>query len=222
VFNLITYREADFRVVGPTQPYKEQGGEYGLEALESSGNIWEIDFPELSSDEVARPKALLECRQCQTISMLRLSLVEVEVLEASGIVSRQCRACEACTPWGHIQKPIAMEAPLFEPARAEQSAVSAKGPERRLARRVALELPALVRDFYGGAEITQTENVSKGGFCFASDKNYYVGQKVSVACPYTAETSIEVPAQIVRRLESLATGRKTYGVHYAPGSAQAG
>ena len=108
-----------------------------------------------------------------------------------------------------------MNAPPGEAAMMAEASQEAKGAEQRRHRRVSLRLPVLVRDYYGGVEITKSENVSKGGFCFISEKNHVVGEGVLVACPYSAsEQSIEVRAKIVRRTEIKGSTRKIYGVRY--------
>jgi hypothetical protein len=104
----------------------------------------------------------------------------------------------------------------FEEALAQ---ASGSGAEQRRHRRVSLQLPAMVRDYYGGAEITKSENVSKGGFCFSSEKNYLFGQGLLVVCPYNSSASnIESHARVVRRQEVEGTNRKVYGVRYTPQS----
>ena len=99
--------------------------------------------------------------------------------------------------------------------RIPQAGKAAQGAEQRRHRRVSLQLPILVRDYYGGVEISKSENVSKGGFCFISEKNHLVGEGVLVACPYSAaEHSIEVRAKIVRRQDLAGSERIIYGVRY--------
>ena len=83
-------------------------------------------------------------------------------------------------------------------------------------RRVSLKLPALIRTYSGATEVTHTEDVSKGGFAFTSEKDYYLGEGLMVACPYSeTDTNIEVQAQIVRRQPIQGTENKQYGVKYA-------
>ncbi len=212
--NLVSRREADFRVVGPTSPRTEKGSEYGVECLNSKENIWGIQFPPSESGDSADSSALLECRKCHTVALKKLSLVEVEVLGTVGILPKPCETCAADTPWGHAEKQVAMEGPPGEAAMLGDAGIT-KGAPQRKHRRVSLQLPVLVRDFYGGVEITKSENVSKGGFCFASEKNLHVGEGIMVACPYsTSGQSIEVPGRIVRRREVEGTNRKIYGVRY--------
>jgi hypothetical protein len=217
--NLVNQRMADFRVVGPTQPYSEAGGVYAVAKLNPDINVWGIQFPPPSESEVSTPKALVECRVCRTVALLHLSLVEVEVLESAGIFSRHCEKCRQPTPWGHAEKQVAMDSPpgeeeMFRQAQAEAAVSDAN---RRQHRRVSLQLPVLVRDYYGGAEITKTENVSKGGFCFVSEKTYQLGEAVMVICPYDpAGQNIEIRGTMARKREIEGTSRKIYGVRYAP------
>ena len=219
VFNLVTQREADFRVVGPIAPFTEKGGDYGIECLKRADNIWGIRFPSPPEGEATDPKAVLECRKCHSVELARLSLVEVDVLETAGIFSRHCRKCRAKRFWGHPEQKIAMEGP---PGEAEMFAETeahvrarATGAESRRHRRVLLQLPVLVRNFSGETETTKTENASKSGFCFSSQKKYELGEGLVVACPYNATgRSVERPARIVRRLELDGPLPKVYGVRY--------
>jgi hypothetical protein len=215
--NLVNQRVAEFRVVGPTEPYSEKGGEYAVATVNPDSNIWGIQFPPPSESEVTTPKALVECRMCHTVALRHLSMVEVEVLESAGIFSRVCEKCGQPTPWGQAEQQVAMEGPpgeedLFREARGGVTAAEAN---RRQHRRVSLQLPILVRDYYGGAEITKTENISKGGFCFASEKTYQLGEAVMVICPYDpAAHSIEVRSKIVRKRQIEGINKKIYGVRY--------
>lgn len=151
---------------------------------------------------------------------MRLSLVEVEVLETSGLLLRPCATCELATPWGYAEKPVAMagppeEAAMVADAQAEARAAARGGIDQRKHRRVSLLLPISIRDYYGGVEITKTENVSKSGFCFVSEKEYHIGSGILVVCPYNPSgQNIEVRARIVRQTLVEGTNRKVYGVRY--------
>jgi len=219
VFSLVTRREADFRVVGPIAPFTEKGGDYGVECLKRQDNIWGIRFPSPPEGEPTDPKAVLECRKCHGVELVRLSLVEVEVLGTAGILPRHCRKCRANRSWGHPEQKIAMEGPrgeaeMFAEAEAQVRA-QAEGTEYRRHRRVLLQLPVMIRNFAGETEITKTENASKSGFCFTSQKKYQVGEGLIVACPYNVTgRNFERPARIVRRLELEGLRRKVHGVRY--------
>jgi len=217
--NPVGQSEADFRVVGPLAPVSEKGSEWGVECLEADQNIWGIKFPPLAEGESAFAKGLLECRQCRTAAFLRLSAVEYEVLETAGILSKAREKCGSVSPWGFAEKLLELnsqpsEARLFREAQALAQGGGGNQNERRY-RRVALQLPLLIRDYYGQFEISRTENVSKSGFCFLSEKTYYVGHGISVACPYDAAgENIEVPARIARARQQAGTECNIYGVRY--------
>lgn len=107
------------------------------------------------------------------------------------------------------------EAAMVAEAVAETRAAARGGIEQRQHRRVSLQLPVLVRDYYGGVEVTKTENVSKGGFCFVSEKDYHVGTGILVMCPYNPSAqNIEVRARVVRQTLVEGTNRKVYGIRY--------
>ncbi len=214
IVNQLGRLEASFRVVGPISPLTEKGGEWGVEYTDPSENIWGIQFP--PPVERAESKALLECRKCHSVALMQLSLVEVQVLETSGIISRPCLNCEVASPWGLAERQVAMSSPPEETGMTEevQQRVSGKFDQRRH-RRIALQLPVLLRDYYGGGEITKTENISKGGFCFVTEKTYHVGEGVVVVCPYDPRgQNIEVRARVVRVRNVEGGSRKFYGVRY--------
>lgn len=217
--NRISHMKADFRVVGPVTPLTSAGGEWGVECTNLKENIWGIQFPPIEEGPGGESRALLECRNCKTAALLPLSLVEVDVLETAGIITRECKSCEASSPWGYAEKQLAMGAPPGEAAMLAEAQAqleeSQKGAERRKHRRVCLQLPVSVRDYYGGVEITKSENVSKGGFSFSSDKNYFMGQGLLAVCPYSPSAqNIEVRGRIVRRHPIEGVQRKLYGVRY--------
>lgn len=219
IVNLVSQKEADFRVIGPLTPTTEKGGDWGVACTDPGENIWAIQFPPPPAGQSSESKALLECRECRTVALLDTSLVEVEVLESSGIISRKCPSCGVSTPFGYAEKQVAMTAPsevnaMVGEAQARASSPAA-GANQRRHRRVALQLPVLVRDYYGQAEVTKTENVSKGGFCFSSDNDYFLGQGIMVICPYDPGSSnIETRARVVRRQEIAGSARRIYGVRY--------
>ena len=213
--NRLAQRKAEFRVVGPLAPVTERGGEWGIEYQNLEDDIWGIQFPPGAHDGDTVSKALIECRQCHTVALLPLSLVEVDVLETTGIISRTCAQCERETPWGYTEKQLTMGGTVREASLMKEAHAAARGIEQRQHRRVSLQLPIRIRDFYGGSEITRTENVSKGGFCFVSETHYHIGGTLLVICPYDpAGPSIEIRARIVRQREVEGTRRKVYGVRY--------
>jgi PilZ domain-containing protein len=213
ITNTLCHREAEFSVVGPVAPRTELGGQWGVECLNGMVDIWGIQFPPPSGNP-GEPSALLECRKCRTAELKRVSLIEVEVLETSGILNKLCENCGTNTPWGYAEKQLAMSAPPGEARMLAESGFTRPSDHRRHAR-VSMQLPILVRDYYGGVEIAKSENVSKGGFCFLSEKTYHVGAGIMAVCPYTpAEQSIEISSRVVRSKEIPGSQGKVYGVRY--------
>jgi len=209
-------RSAKFRVVGPTQPPSGEGGEWGVECLESNCDLWGIGFPPPASGE-GICTALIECRRCHAVKLSHLSLVEHEVLGTSGLLVKECEVCGRSTSWSYREPSVPLSGDDVGAAipSAESFSEHQAGSNRRAHNRVALQLPIRVRSFYGTEELTRTENVSRGGVCFVTDQNYEVGEVVLVTCPFEKSGhNIEVRGQVVRRREVQGSGRKIYGVSY--------
>ena len=206
--------ETEFRVIGPISPPLDKGGEWGVECLHMDKNIWDIDFPPSSEDSDAH--VLLACRQCQKLSLQSLSLVEVEVLETAGLLTKPCLHCGESTPWGYPQRAFEVETQNYQAAVKEVTgAFPTLAAERRKSARKAALLPVRVKDYYGDEEIAQTENISQDGFCFTSSRKYLVGQGVVVICPFdAANEKAEVRARIVRAEARPEGEHCVYGVHY--------
>jgi len=216
ITTIVGRRSARFRVVGPTQPHSGEAGEWGVECQESNSDIWGIGFPHATSAE-GMCTALIECRRCHAVKLTHLSMVEHEVLGTSGLLVKECEACGRSTSWSYKEPSMTLSgddagAALPSPeSLAEQQTAS----NRRTHNRVALQLPIRVRSFYGAEKFTRTENVSRGGACFITDRNYEVGEVLLVTCPFEKSGhNIEVRGQVVRRREMQGTGRKIYGVRY--------
>ncbi len=218
IVNLAGNRQAEFRVVGPTQPASHHGGEWGVELRDEKENIWGIEFPPVENRELPC-SALLECRVCQTVGLANMSLIELDVLNNSGLLNRRCAKCADDTPWGHPRQPVGGPLPLDSRPGAEGGAETAAAfADRRSSSRVSLRLPIRVRNWYGTEEFGKSENVSKGGIAFISEKRYEFGEAIQVTCPYNpGADNIESRARVVRRSELQGAGRWVYGVRYEAG-----
>jgi hypothetical protein len=213
---VVARRSAKFRVVGPTQPLSGEGGEWGVECLESNCTVWGIGFPPPLPGE-GLCAALIECRRCHTVRLRPLSLVEHEVLGTSGLLVKECEACGRSTSWSYREPSTAIPGDDRGAALPSPESVPEPPPgvARRVHNRVALQLPIRVRSFRGTEEFTRTENVSRGGVCFITDQIYEVGEVILITCPFeTGGHNIEVRGQVVRRREMQGTGRKIYGICY--------
>ena len=216
ITTVMGHRKGKFRVVGPTQPPSGEGGEWGVACMESSSDIWGIGFPAPTSAD-GECTALLECRRCHSVKLLRLSLVEHEVLGNSGLLVKDCEVCGRSTSWTYKETSTPLPGEDGPPPLPTQESLHDSRPNanRRGHNRVALQMPMRVRGYYGTEEFTRTENVSRGGVCFVSDRNYEVGEVILITCPYEkAGHNIEVRGQVVRRRDMQGTGRTIYGVCY--------
>jgi hypothetical protein len=85
--------------------------------------------------------------------------------------------------------------------------------------RIRVSFSACVRHGANADEVVECENVSKGGVCFHSLRQYELDSLLEIAAPYSpGEKALFVPAQI-RRVEALSGGLVyRYGVEYVKAS----
>lgn len=216
----VTQHEAEFRVVELISPPGDKDGEYGVECLGDNENFWGIEFPLLCEGERADAKALLECRICRTLALLPLTLTEVEALRSIGKVGKHCQNCTTETPWCYAEGRVPPTHVIEQAARnssiGESSwMTSVMGPIGRGHRRIIMQVPLGVRDSRGSAEVTRTENISKCGFCFTSDKRYRLGEVIMSVFPLDPVTrKTELAARIVREQSIKGSDRKFYGATF--------
>jgi len=212
IFNLISDAAADFRVVGPTSTGTDEGVEWGVEYLKDGMNIWGIDFPPVSAEGKAHASALLECQSCKKKFFWPLTLVEIEVIESTGIIQNFCSQCGQSTAWIYAD-------PAHRPE--QLSLTSGSQPltpveERREKKRLLMRLPVLVRNQKGETEATRTENMSQADLAVALGLKLAVGDYVTVVCPLTATgRNLERSAKVLRKDTFSAKDRVLYGLRYA-------
>jgi PilZ domain len=214
----IGHHEAQFRVVEPIVSPKEKDGEYGVECVNEKENFWGIDFPSRTEGESADAKALLECRICHNMALVPLTLSEVEVLRSIGKVGMSCPHCKVETPWSYAEVRVRVHPSHQDSHQGPKSWItSAIPPLERGHRRVYMQVPLGLRDSRGSAEITRTENISKCGFCFASEKKYLPGEIVMSVFPLDpVSQKTELPVRIVREQTIEGSGRRFYGATFEP------
>ncbi len=218
IVNLENSSEDDFRVVGPTRLESAEVAEWGVECSDPKRNIWGIEFSPplaLGSSEVA---ALLECRQCGEKVMWLVSLMDVEVLDSTGMVPLDCQRCGKPTYWAYADisrrpRAFSRSESTAPPPRAVE--VEEKQDERRARKRLGLKLTILVRSQKGEEEITKTENLTKAGVAAILRIDLSVGDIVKIACPYSSGgNNIEQLAQVRWRGAHSFGFRRTYGFRY--------
>ncbi|HUU15254.1 MAG TPA: PilZ domain-containing protein [Terriglobia bacterium] len=222
VINLENFREADFRVVGETRLQSGDFSGWGVECLERERTLWDIDFPPPLDPGGSTAGALLECLGCGKQGLLVLSLVEVDLLESSGTLQKLCDKCGHLSTWSYAdvtRRPKEMP-PVQAPAAAQPPASPRVGKwdgkaERRVYKRVAVKLRALVRNSKGQQEIAKTENLSKGGLALCLRMELSLGEFVRIICPYSGGVEeFERTAEVRYRAPHVAGQNWFYGLRY--------
>jgi hypothetical protein len=215
IINLANLEEADFRVVGPSIVKGTEVAEWGIECQDKTRNIWGIKFPPpLAGDEAG---VLLQCRACQREELWPATLLEVEVLERTGMIALDCETCRKATYWIYSEttrRPadFALADAVAPPPRVVPIREKA---ERRKNKRVLLKLPIRVENSRGEAEILRTEDMSKGGVAISMQMELAAGEIVKVMCPYIeCGTNIEQRAEICWRDPYPAGKRRYYGLRF--------
>ncbi len=217
LINLENLSEADFRVVGPTKLSGSEVAEWGVECVEPGRNIWGIELPPTPSAEGSEASAALECRACRQQGSWPVTLMEVEVLDSTGVVVRECSQCAKPTYWTYAEvsrrpREFPPSEPVAPPARG---AIAKKDTEKRAYKRLTTKLPILIRNQKGEQEIAKTENISKGGFAVSLAMDLAVGDTVVVVCPYTADgQNIEQKAEVRHRAAFSFGEMRLYGFCY--------
>ena len=111
--------------------------------------------------------------------------------------------------------PLAPPSAKFEDAPARQLDANGRRINKRRHVRIRVSFSGCVRCPGHADEIVECENISKGGMCFHSLKEYAPDSLIEVAAPYApGEPSLFVPAQI-KRVETLPGSQVfRYGVEY--------
>ena len=220
IVNLENSSEADFRIVGPMHLGGAEVTEWGVECLDSKRNIWGIEFSPPLAFGSSEAAALLECRPCGKKVMWIVSLMDVEVLDSTGMVPLDCAVCGKLTYWAYADiacrpREFSPSEPTAPPPRPVE--VEKQQGERRAHKRLRLKLAILVRSQNGEEEITKTENLTKRGVAAILGIDLSVGERVNIVCPFTpGGQKIEQTAE-VRWRDAYPLGfRRTYGFRYIP------
>jgi hypothetical protein len=217
IINVESYKEADFRIVGPSRLEGGEVSEWGVEYVEPGPNIWGIEIPAAKA-LVDEPGSSLECRVCHQKDTRNLTPMETEALNSTGLLAYFCEDCGKLTYWQYadpkVRPAVLPPADLVAPPVAEK-VVEKKGIEKRKARRLGMKLKILVRNSKGEEEIAKTEDLSKGGVAVALAMELAVGEQVTVICPYNEQPNEPTQKAEVRRRAAFAfNDRRHYGFLY--------
>jgi PilZ domain len=213
-----TGREAMGRVIGQIGELPE-GFLYGVSFLDAQANPWDIEF--VAEEDTGRPvgRVVMECLQCKTVEVVHLDEFEVEVLEANEVLSRSCKHCGDMRRWQRSSAEPPVDRRAFGSEKSPESGAAAPGAGRsrndRKHVRLNMKVRVCVRTSQRGDDVVLTENFSRGGLRFKSQKFYPVGTIVDVALPYDANTAnIFTPTKILYASEISSEGLRSYGAQY--------
>jgi len=232
---LDTSKEAEVRVVGNLGA-QGKSYTYGVALLNPETDLWDIQFPGMTDSEKEANRVLLQCSGCKTREMVQQSDLESDVYRVNEGIVRTCKKCGASTYWRRPiedggSEPISQEAAplevqesaesietrtsaLADPAPVRQPAAHVENRRKHV--RTKVNFKACVRSYTFGEDIVTCEDMSRGGLCFKSRKEYTAKTEIEIAAPYSPGAhAIFVRGQIVYVVKLKDERRFRCGVCYA-------
>ena len=204
-------KQAEARIVGVI------GGQdneylYGVMLLNPQDNLWDIEFPCLTGSENSVARALLECWGCHRQEVIHFNEIEFEVFDANQSIQRFCNSCSARTLWKGDTLASLGETTSPKISSAVQSR---QNHSRRKDSRLPANVSACISQPGFREEIVRCEDVSRGGLCFTSRKNYLERSRVEISVPYVQKNgNIFLSARIVYVQPLAGTDLFRHGVAY--------
>lgn len=210
-------KEAEFRIIGQIGE-QDLGFSYAAAFSDQDLQFWDIEFPSLSEAEKSVGRVLLECVRCQVCELIYLNEVEMEVFSSNQSIERFCKSCARSSLWtSDATQPTSVmdleqsQAPIAPTVVSEAEIETGK----RLSARLKLKMQLCIRQRGAVEDVRTTENVSRGGFCFKSNRQYHSGSEFEVAVPYDeSSANIFVPARIVHGTPLTEESLHKYGASY--------
>jgi hypothetical protein len=202
---LDTNKEAEVRVVGQLGSH-EGVYTYGVAFLDAQMDLWGIKFPGMTDSEKVASRVMLQCCGCRTQETVEQSDLESDVYLVNEGTFRTCKNCGTSTFWKRatddvsgepVPVPVAVEAvgaraevaekveTVEAPAAIMEPAPAAKPENRRKHVRTKASFKACIRSYTHGDDVVNCEDMSRGGLCFKSRKEYAPNMDVEVAAPYS-------------------------------------
>jgi len=191
--------------------------------LQCSGckNCETVQHSDLESDVYLVNEGIVRfCESCGTSTFWKRPTEEIdrapappefEPLEAGQ--SWEPEVTDAPTPASTPAPPEPVPEPELVPELGPKPAARAENKRKHV--RAKANFKACIRSFMFGEDIVTCEDVSRGGLCFKSRKQYLVLSEIEVAVPYSPGAhAIFVSGQIVRVEELKQERRFRCGVRY--------
>lgn len=217
IINLENMEEADFRVVGPSIVSETEVSEWGVECVDKDRRIWGPQYTKLLEARGKQDLILIECRACHEQHERSSTLLEIEVLEATGMIALECARCKKPTYWTYAEtdrrpQSFAVAEAVAPPPRVVPIRQQL---ERRARKRVRLKLPVLVRNERGEEEIRNTEDISRDGLAVSLAMELSQDEIVTILCPYSPTgLNIEQKAAVRWSDPYPSSGRRYYGFQF--------
>jgi hypothetical protein len=188
--------------------------EWGLEFSEPVPDFWGIAFEESDPKHDLVVSALLACKSCGRKEMVNLSGNEYRELGQQYFLSRSCPACAEPTQWEVVSRDEEEPAPLAAVLSGGVTGLEVR-QERRLARRLALKPPILVRASSGAEQLLEAQDFSKHGLRFKSSLELQAGEEIQVSIGHgVAETPSVKNCLVIWRRPREKSGQYLYGVKF--------
>lgn len=197
IVNLEDLSEADFKILGPKTLALTATSEWVVECVDAKRNIWGLPVIAEPDDE-DQSGPLLECRACASGQQFAVTELDLDVLESTGMVVRDCEKCQKPTYWTFqdlARRPAAYP-PFADVAPPPRDVRSKSFINTRKHRRLPLRMMIMVRHSNGEEEISCTENISMGGFAAILGIDLRSGDRAVAICPYmSGGNNIEQPVE---------------------------
>lgn len=218
-----TGKETEARVVGQLGVQLDSHI-YGVALLDENVDLWGVRFPDLKEEDKAAGRVLLQCISCGGREVCYLTGVELDIFEANRNLGRNCSQCGEWTLWKQVSEDVsekqAMGSETQSQPRPPETQTTTGSPvappqNRRRWSRTKVRKTGCVRQPASSPDIVQVLDMSRGGICFESRRDYRKGSWVEIAVPYLGGGAAEifVPARIVR-IMARQDEKKEYGVEY--------
>ena len=174
----------------------------------------EIEHASLFAAEI---NAFIQCGDCQTQVLSAMLPLELENLVADDVVRRSCDNCGKQTSWTYVGRSRQLETARYSEDLLDRphEAITDESAEKRIERRVGLQVPILVRGPKGKQEIARTENLSEGGLRAPLFMNLNVDDTISIVCPYVpGGQGLGNKVQVRHRATSGRGDTQHYGFSY--------